>query len=85
MGVGELRNEPAGHCNGSVPAAAQACLKEVQGGLDEVIGLTVIKQARAAECFVGAAFSRVGVASYCLPVAIAPPSTHKPTRRHSPN
>ncbi|KAI7838586.1 hypothetical protein COHA_007657 [Chlorella ohadii] len=44
VGLGELRGGAAARSGGAMPAAAQACLKEVQGSLDEVIGLTAIKQ-----------------------------------------
>ncbi len=79
VGVGELRGGAAARGGGAVPAAAQACLKEVQGSLDEVIGLTAIKQARLLLIWVlGAKLMRGGLVQRCMHPTGPPPSTHKP-------
>ena len=84
VGLGELRGGPAargGGGRGAVPAAAQACLREVQGSLDEVVGLAAIKQARKRVLVVFGCRQAGAVQKPCplperpLPVA---PSTHKP-------
>lgn len=84
VGVAELRGRPAAHGGGSgaLPAAAQACLKEVQGSLDEVIGLSAIKQVGAAVLVL------FGLGADCQPLAqhpqahLAPPAMHT-LRTHS--